>query len=365
MLNKKIISGLTLLGAALSLPALAGPASHIAVANRAEGSVTLAGLTSRGSGLTFQPDRVYDRATLGFEIEPMYVSLLPITDLGGGEERLVAVGDRKNNQVIVLAGKGGQLMEKIPVGNGVFHQSARKDTLVVATDIQKGFNIIQATRGLSKVHFINRRFELPARFASGKPHDIVGSDRFVYLTVLGVQEDGKKVDYVLQVDATTLELKGARKFAFELHLLDLGSNFALVEQESGLIRIIDSATFKDLSVAQGPVGVHGVASGVTELNGRSENVLYVTDIDARPGETSVIAYTISDSGRLQKIAEGSTPLPTAHNIAVSSGALFVTHSGAQSKAVSVLELDASRGLLRTVRTFETGLNPFGIAGLEF
>ena len=134
--------------------------------------------------------------------------------------------------------KGGPLRLRIPVGAGVFHQNARGNALFVATDVAKGFNMIEFVPGVQGgTAFSNRRFELPARFSFGKPHDIV--------------------------------------------------------------------------------------------------------------------------------ATGSTAFPTAHNLAFSEGAFFVTHSGARSSRVSVLELDAAAGVLNVVSAFETGLNPFGISALSF
>lgn len=312
-----------------------------------------------------------DAMTLGFEIEPMYFVRLNSDE--------VALGDRKTNQVLTFRisddGKTLSPLKSHPISKGAFHMSGHfgkagrdrvESVIFVATDVDKGVDILarsHSTIGGADPRETHQRFELPAEFQTGKPHDVIGDGKFVFLTVSGIDEAGRAVDKLLKIDRGTLQVVDQRTFTLDIHLLSLDEkSFVVVEQENGRIRVIDRDTFQDLDAIVGPAGVHGVAA--------IGNTLFVTDINAAPNEDALLAYRLQKKGSLYALNPlGGIPLPTkvAHNIAVSAvngtPTLLVTHSGAQSSAVSVVRFDEGAGRLQFVKTLFTGTNPFGVIAL--
>jgi len=60
-----------------------------------------------------------------------------------------------------------------------------------------------------------------------------------------------------------------------------------------------------------------------------------------------------------------TPFAVPHNIALSPDQtkLYVTHSGGASSKVSIWDISAADRLPALITSVDTGLNPFGLAGL--
>ena len=101
---------ITFLMMCLSISAFADlPKNSIAVANRGDSSITIIDTSYNTVALEIT------QKTLGFEFEPMYVS--HVSAVG-----VFAVGDRKNNQLLIFNDKDGKLAKKIPLAKGVFHQ---------------------------------------------------------------------------------------------------------------------------------------------------------------------------------------------------------------------------------------------------
>lgn len=367
---KKIIFqlGFALIG--FSQFAYATVYNHVAVANRNAGTISLIGLKEDTPDLRIDLQSVtadfeYNQFNLGFEIEPMYLSKFRASDPMGGILEFLAVGDRKNSQILMLKPMGGSLLNQIQIGRGAFHSTTRLNELYVATDTDKGFNYVRAFFNHSSsgrgFQFVNNRFDLPQQFLSGTPHDIIGSDNYIYLSVHNVVEGPQSLDVLLQVDKNSLEVMKVRKFAAEIHLYDLGDRFLVLEQQTGLIRVVDSQTFADLSLTQGPVGVHGVNA----IDAQRATYVFVTDIDQSKGDHAVLTYRLDKNHQMTLTTQTSTSVGTAHNIAVLGRGVFVTHSGPQSSAVSLLEFNEASESLELVRLIHTGFNPFGITGLTF
>lgn len=291
------------------------------------------------------------------EMEPMYISTMRIGHRGGIQD-LIAVGDRKNNQVLFFDSRGEKLVHTTPLSKGAFHQYshiADANRLLVATDIEKGLDIIEARFVNGQVGFEKRRFELPASLKTGRPHDVIAHNDIAFLSVLGVSPSE---DIVLQINLNSLEIVKSRSFSHDVHLFNPrnSENFILVE-EAGIVRLIDKITFQDKKVFQGPSGLHGVFAD------DQARFIFLTDINQGRGEDSVLVLENSKMG-LKLVATADTPFATAHNlVALQSQGQFiitVTHSGAQQTALSVLEFDPSSKKLVFVDTVFTGLNPFGI-----
>ncbi|RYZ73008.1 MAG: hypothetical protein EOP09_02445 [Proteobacteria bacterium] len=268
----------------------ADPYDFTVVANRSGSSISLLDVGSAGE------IREIGSRKLGFDFEPMYCSLFRQTSAGGPSDSIV-FGDGKNDQVVFLDGMAGTVRQRVTVGKGVIHQFADRtlpNLLVVATDIEKGFTVVEYKRPPSSGGgFETRRFNLPQTFTSGKPHDIIADQKYVYLSVLGVQSDGKTFDALLQVDQVSLQIVATREFSKEIHLFSPAAApyFIVVEQESGTIRLIEKETLNDLARVAGPKGGHGVFAS------RDGKNIFVTNIEAAAGADSILP---SEWYRVQK-----------------------------------------------------------------
>lgn len=313
-------------------------ASSILVANRAGGTVTEIDLHS--GDLRDRPGRSSS--------EPMYLTRF--------SKKIVALGDRKNDELVFSDATTGYVYDRVKTSRGIFHQYSHPllpGQVVVATDIDRGFDLIEKIDG----KFQRRSFPLPARYAEGKPHDIVHDGKHAFLTVM--LEDK---DVLLQVDLETLRLKRVRYFTRDTHLFSpaLSKNFFLLESATGAIHELSKEDLWEDETVYGPEGVHGVTGSETG------DFLVVTDIDAQGSEPSILVYE-KIFGRLRLRTTAKTPHPVAHNVSLVKThglySLFVTHSGAASANVSRLVFNVSRRELRFDETLTTGPNPFGILAI--
>jgi len=160
---------------------LASEDGHVVVANRASGNVSVIDVATN----TATPVSLPGMNTP----EPMYVVYSP----AGGN---VFVGDRANNQVVVLRASDFSVKDTVPAGNGVFHMwaSSAVDQLWVNNDVDKTITVID-TITLDVIATV----PLPADLVGmgGKPHDVILDPNapFAYVTMLGF---GGPTDYVIK-----------------------------------------------------------------------------------------------------------------------------------------------------------------------
>lgn len=287
--------------------------------------------------------------------EPMYLSRFAFSETHHKKE-FVVTGDRKNHQLIFSDPETGHERHRVHTSRGIFHQYSHPllpNLVVVATDIDKGFDLIEYKEG----KFHRRSFHLPVRYADGKPHDIVHDGKSVFLTVML-----EKKDVLLQVDLHSFQVQRVRYFTQDTHLFSpvLSKNFFLLESATGAIHEISKSDLWDYETIYGPEGVHGVTGS------EKGNFLVATDINASPSDPSIFVFH-RVFGRLRLRATARTPHPVAHNLAMAEFhgvySLFVTHSGLMSENVSHLQFNLTKRDLRFVETIKSGLNPFGILAL--
>lgn len=322
---------------------------HFAVANRGHSTISL---VQAGCEHLIKTTSLKE---LGSNFEPMYINQMNDSML---------IGDRKASQILIVDSKTLKFEKSISTKKGIFHMSTFGNKLAVATDVEKGFNLIEFGQNAEVIS--NRFFSLPSTITTGKPHDIIITDQFAFLSVLGVDEDTKKIDLLLQVDLKNLIVKSVQKFSEDIHLLNSDfQHFVVVEQETGMINFVNKRSFKIVQKIQGPAGVHGV-SGLTQ----GLPYLFVTDINATDSEAAVLVYKVGDPRRVkaQLVATAKLAKRTAHNLAVtrvnSEVKIAVTHSGPASEAVSLLTFDLETETLTFEEEKTTGTNPFGISFIK-
>ncbi len=328
---------------------LAKPVGEFAIANRG-GSLSF--IEYQESDLRLQGD------LLSTEVEePMYV-----TPLGTPKgQRLVAFADRTRSQLSVVNANTKKVLSQIELSKGAFHQFSHPLTglrVAVATDIEKGMDLIEvADEGRT---LRRRHFSLPKVLDSGNPHDVVMDRQFAYLTVKGVQgNDGKKFDVLLQISLRNLKIVNTKVFSEDIHLFNpvKAGFFVVVEQETGVLHLIQQGSLKTLAKKKVAVGIHGISGSE---NGR---FLFALDIDEKAGSPAVYALQVTKQG-LKILDSEALKFPTAHNIAVDDRGdeftLVITHSGGKQTHNSVLRFSIKKKNLILEKDISTGVNPFGL-----
>lgn len=343
MKKTTIIIGLTFLSA-IAKPA---PIGEFAVANRG-GSVTFLDYSKESTELQVLGDLASTKVD-----EPMY-----ITPLGNSKgERLLAFADRTQNILSIIQGKSKKLISQVELSKGAFHQFSHPLVglkVAVATDIEKGMDLVEISDN-GKV-LKKRHFELPSELTSGNPHDVVMDRNFAYLTVKGVE---RKFDVLLQIDIKTMKLVAQKKFSEDIHLFNpvRASFFAVVEQETGDLHLIQKGTMKTLAKKNIAVGAHGISGAE---NGR---FLFIADINEPAGSKAIHAVEVSNKGIVLLNSEALN-FPTAHNVAVDDRGnqftILVTHSGGSQTHNSVLTFSKKTKKLQLSKDVRTGVNPFGL-----
>ncbi len=334
---------------------IAAPVGEFAVANRG-GSVSFFNYESTFANPLGELVAASDLQSTAVA-EPMY-----ITPLGTAKgQRLLAFADRTKNKLKVLNADTKETLSEVSLSKGAFHQFSHPLVgllVAVATDGDKGMDLIEVKEDGHKL--TKRHFTLPEVLTSGNPHDVVMDRQFAYLTVKGVQgQKEKKFDVLLQISLKSLKIVKAESFSEDIHLFNpvRAGFFVVVEEETGMLSLIQKGTLKVLAQKKVAEGVHGVTG--------SENghFVFATDIDEKAGSPAVYALEVTKKG-LTICDKAALNFPTAHNIAVDDRnenmTLVVTHSGGQQTQNSVLSFSKKSRKLNLNKDLRSGVNPFGL-----
>ncbi len=329
MRRRRATSTLTALLAVtgLLLPAggaAASDSADIVVANRGSSSVSI---IDTGS---------LDVSTVGLPgSEPMYVS-------HSNRHDRVFVGDRANDQVIVLDEDDYSVEGTVTVGAGVFHQWVDGGRLWVVGDTSDTVTVVDA-ESLEVITTIG----IPADIIAdgGSPHDVVVSGRHAFVSIVGLPEGGM----VLRYSTLSFEEAGRIASGGDPHLFARSGRLYVASQDGSSVTAYNPLSLRELSSIEVPAA-HGI--WVTKRGD-----VFVTNI-AGGGESAVFSL----DRRLRGIHEtADTEFATPHNLAVDERdrRLFVTHSGATADRVTVVDLRG--GDFGAVTDVRVGVNPFGLA----
>lgn len=327
---------------ALIVTMVAGPVAPADASDDHRGpSVAVA---NRGSGDL----SVIDAETLAVEAfdlpgeaEPMYVS----HDTRNGR---VLVGDRASSTVVAFDDETYDVVGKVGVGDGVFHQwlDVRRRQLWVVGDTSNTVTVVDS-RHLDVVATIDIPTDLVDR--GGKPHDVFVSGRHAFVSILGL-DDGTGL--VLQYSTRTFDEIGRVTTGADPHLFVTGNRLYVASQGAGEVSRFRANSLELVATIAVPAA-HGIY-----ITNRGEVI--VTNITG--GGTDAVWEL---NRRLTRVADVTdTGAPTPHNVTVTGNVgngrqVFVTHSGATADKVSVIPL-GRRGF-GDGQLVSVGLNPFGLA----
>ena len=320
--------------ATLTLSERAFDADAVVVANRAEGTVSV---------LDAEEGHLLKNVALPSGGEPMYVN----HSRAAGR---IFIGDRGNDQVVVLDDRTYEIVGAVPAAAGVFHMWANPDggALYVNADVDKVVVVIN-TETLEQ----ERVFELPADLTAGagKPHDVVADPdgRSIYVSFVGV-EGG--MDAIIKLNTRSGREMARIMVEPDPHVSASFRNgllFAPV-QDGDAVYVLNR---DDLSVVErlDVAGAHGAGMA---LDG---STFFATGISGG-GANGLVAI---DGDSPAVVGTADTPYAVPHNVIANAGAdlVFVTHSGGASDKVSVFSYDGAGGFT-LVSDVNTGANPFGI-----
>ena len=281
--------------------------------------------------------------------EPMYVQSV-------GDE--VLVGDRANDLVVRFSRDDYSVKGTIPVGEGVFHMWAGEEQLWVNNDVDNTASVIDID-SMSVVATIPMPADLVAQ--GYRPHDVYVGKKFAWVSLLGGSGES---DWVVQYDQKELVERDRVAVGGDPHLwLDRDlPRLYVASQESGEVATFHAVTMQPLGVLPVP-GAHGV------FQPASTRLLLTTNITGG-GVGDLYALRTAKLGLAVEV-QADTDAPTAHNIAAAPfGAhVMVTHSGAQSNAVTLYAVDVAGpawlpfGDVELIKVGEAvaDTNPFGLA----
>jgi DNA-binding beta-propeller fold protein YncE len=310
----------------------------IVVANRASASLSVIDVrTDSVTNIDLPPG---DNPT-----QPMYV-------VHSAKAGRVFVGDRGNNRVVVLDDEDFSIETTVPTGNGVFHMWAdpADNQLWVNNDIDNTITVIDPV----SLHTL-ATVPLPSDLVAlgGKPHDVIldPSGRAAYVTMVGFAAAN---DYVIKFSTDSFTEIARAEVGKDPHVSLTRRNKLLYVpcQNSNRVYILNRKNLvlvKTLDVA----AAHGAGMP------RNGKTFYTTNIS---GGGSNGIYAI-DTRSNRVLAAVDTPLPVAHNIALTlrGHKLYVTHSGASSDQVSVYRINHKTRLPVLSSSVTVGFNPFGLA----
>lgn len=317
---------------------ISDPAGHIAVANRASGTVSIINVESN------TVDSTLELPLAEHPSEPMYIVY---------KNNRLYVGDRMNNRIVVLDSYSFNVIAEIPTGKGVFHMWAASNAqlLMVNNDIDKTVTVID-TNSLEVIC----TFAVPADLTEQgyKPHDIFvaknGKSAFVSL-VDGTPTEDYVIRYAIRANTifeTARQLVGSDPHLFisdqqprKLYVTSQGESSVSVFKTNKLLQI------DEIPVPN--------AHGVFSIGKR----LYVSNIS--DGGTSGL-YTINAKNH-QVIDVDDTPYAVPHNISVTDDRrkIYTTHSGGNQNRVSIFSTVPGKSLPELTGEVTVGLNPFGLA----
>jgi hypothetical protein len=311
---------------------------HIAVANRASGTVSiLDGATGANVDTVTLPGPNPP--------EPMYVNYVRKTDA-------VVVGDRANSRLVELDARDFSVRRMAPAGAGVFHQwaDASGRQIWVNNDIDNTSTVIDP-EAFSVIATVPMPADLTGMGA--KPHDVILDPRGLraFVTLLTPGAD----DYVVQFDTRTFQETGRAAVGKDPHVsLTRRSDLLWVPaQNSNVVHVLDQGSLAEVTSLSVP-GAHG--AGMTQ----SGRVLYTTNL---PGGGTDALFAI-DTRTNTLIGDAvDSPYAVPHNIALTANGLrlFLTHSGGTSDKVTFYSISAASPAPVLLGEATVGLNPFGIA----
>jgi len=321
------------------VPAQGGPIGSqggIVVANRADGSISVIDVATSGVTNFALPAGTNTP-------EPMYVVYSLSNDL-------VFVGDRANDRVVAFDAQTFGVQATIPTGSGVFHMWGEPTLgqLWVNNDIDKTVTAIDMnTFGVVST------FSTPADLnaAGGKPHDVIldPSGPYGYVSMVGLSGPD---DYVVKFSTDTYMELDRLAVGKDPHLSLSGFHDKLYvpSQNADEVAVLDRGTL-DLITALDVPTAHGA---VTSPDG---SFFYTTNIAGGGTDAVFVISTQFDT----VVNSVDTPFGVPHNLALSPDAelLYVTHSGATSDKVSIIDVSDPNGPAY-LTSVDVGLNPFGI-----
>lgn len=303
----------------------------MAVANRNSGDLSL--INTR----TLQVKTI-DLSYAGKAAEPMYVNHWRSQHADWGQ---IFIGDRKNNRILALDDRGHQVVYAIPVGKGVFHQAVRRDgsQLWVVNDIDKTLSVINPDWSS-----VVRTIHIPAQYNAGKPHDVYLSERYAYVTVIGLNDGNRLLRYNLD----DFRLSKQINISGGGHVVAESGRVYVVSESEGELQVYRESDLT-LSHKTAIPNAHGLVAHGSRV--------YVTNIAGR-GNRAVWEFT-QDGKR--SFGSGNTWFNTPHNVAPNARGtrLFVTHSGALNNHVSVMAVGGANAPA-VVNNIKVGVNPFGL-----
>ncbi len=312
----------------------------IVIANRASGTISIIDVNS---DIVRQTIALPDAANPS---QPMYVTHSP-------RARRVFVGDRGNNRIVIFDDQDFDFETSIPAGNGVFHMwsDPTDNQLWVNNDIDNTATVIDPIT-LEVLATVAMPEDLVA--LGGKPHDVIlnPNGRSAFVSMVGFAGEN---DYVVKYDTDSFSEVARTEVGKDPHVSLTRRNKLLYvpTQNNNAVYILKR---KDLSVVKilDVPGAHG--AGMT----RRGKTFYTTNISG--GGVNGL-YTIDTKTNTLIGDAVNTPLPTPHNIALTSrgSKLYITHSGATADQVSVYRIDKRSRLPELITTVTVGLNPFGLA----
>lgn len=331
-----MLMGLGLL--AVAVPAVsADDEGYIVVANRGSGNVSI---------IDVMTDVAIQVPLTGVDSpEPMYVVHSPASGR-------VFVGDRANNQVVVLRSRDFSVEGTVATGLGVFHMwaSSASGQLWVNNDIDNTITVID-------IHTLEvvTTIPLPADLVAmgGKPHDVIlaPNSPYAYVTMLGFSGPD---DYVIQYHTRSFD---------ELHRAMVGKDphLSLARQTSRLyvpcqnsdsVFVLDRRDLTELAVLPVP-GAHGAGMS------RNGKFFYTTNLPDGGIDGLFTIHTKTDTLAGDPV---DTPNSVPHNIALTPNGkkIYVTHSG-PNNVVSVYTASRNDPEPEYLTSVTVGDNPFGLA----
>ena len=278
--------------------------------------------------------------------EPMYV-----VSTRTWRDRLVWVGDRANDRVVVFDARTYDVVDVVPCGDGVFHMWAHpwRNQLWVVNDVDKTVTVIDTSD-----RAVITTIPMPADLVDGgaKPHDVVFGPFgiFAYVTFLDTPDPNQ--DAVVQFDTFGFREWERADVGEDPHL---SFNWRTWEvylpcQGADAIYVLNAFTLEQFEIIDAP-GAHGA---ITSGNAKR---FYSTNL---PGGGPSGVYAVNTK-KLEAIGEADTPDTIPHNVALNRNGrkLYVTHSG-PNQTVSVFKTMKS-GEFQFLKSIEVGDNPFGLA----
>lgn len=323
--------------AASSPAAWATDAGYVVVANRASGDISVIDV---GTDIAIQVPLTGINSP-----EPMYVAFSP----AGGR---VFVGDRANDQVVVLRARDFTVEATVAAGRGVFHMwaSSASGQLWVNNDIDNTITVLD-TVTLDVVTTIPLPADLVAM--GGKPHDVILAPNapFAYVTMLGFSGPD---DYVIQYHTGSFAELNRAIVGNDPHLSLARQTPRLYVpcQNSNSVYVLDRRNLAELEVLIVP-GAHGAGMS------RNGKIFYTTNL---PGGGIDGLFTIHTRTDTLVGDPTDTPLPIPHNIALTPNGkkIYVTHSG-PNNVVSVYTATRQEPEPAYLKAVTVGDNPFGLA----